>query len=377
MKKRKSANYLSAKLYMPNKGQCFVYYSVRNIVDNSMTRFKIYENLNKKNQTNEQKIKIANEIITKINEKLSAGWNPFIENSVFFNLKSRQNQFNFSDSSVNYFFEKWLIDHKKDLRHKSYKTYESKIRIFCQFLQEKNIKNIAALNSNIMVQFFSKLKIEKSNATYNSYHTILKMILNNDALFENVKKLKKESKPAARLTDADLTTLFTYLKNHDPLLLMFCRFIFYCFIRPHSELRHLKRHWIDFNKLSVLIPANISKNHRAAILPIPLNDFAAQIEEIKDRHPDDYIFSENSNQLCSANYWARRFNQVKDKINLPSNVTLYSLKHTGAIKLLETGASVMDIKMQMRHHSLDQTYEYLRQMQVLENDRIRFNNLNF
>jgi integrase len=129
--------------------------------------------------------------------------------------------------------------------------------------------------------------------------------------------------------------------------------------------------------MSVLIPANISKNHKAAILPIPLNDFADQLEEIRDRHPDDYIFSDDPNKICSMSFWAKRFNKVKDKINLPSNVTLYSLKHTGAIKLLETGASVMDIKMQMRHHSLDQTFEYLRQMQVLENDRIRFNNLNF
>jgi integrase len=342
-----------------------------------MVRFKIYENLNKKNQSNEQKIAVAKKIITEINEKLANGWNPTRKNSVFFNLQSRQNQFYFSDSSINYFFEKWLIDHKKDLRHKSYKTYESKIRIFCQFLQEHNIKNIADLNSNIVVKFFTKLKNEKSNATYNSYHTILKMILKDDRLFENVKKLKKESKPAARLTDADLTTLFTYLKENDPLLLMFCRFIFYCFVRPHSELRHLKRHWIDFNKMSILIPANISKNHKAAILPIPLNDFADQLEEIKDRHPDDYIFSDDPNKICSMSFWAIRFNKVKDKINLPSNVTLYSLKHTGAIKLLETGASVMDIKMQMRHHSLDQTFEYLRQMQVLENDRIRFNNLNF
>lgn len=41
---------------------------------------------------------------------------------------------------------------------------------------------------------------------------------------------------------------------------------------------------------------------------------------------------------------------------------LYSWKHTGAIRAVKSGISVRELQIQLRHHSLDQVQEYLRQM---------------
>lgn len=369
-------NFIPAKLYCPKNAQWFVYYSVHCFVDNSMKVYRIYKNLNKKNISQYKREITASQIISEINEKLKNGWNPLDDTTYFSHISSIQSKTNAKNNSLNYFINEYLKNHQKNLRHKSYKTYQSKLRIFVKFCQNNGVNTIHQVNSKVLNDFFNGLQ-KKSPSTYNSYYTTLLLVFKDKKLFDGIKKLKTQPKPAKRLTDKDLILLFEYLKINDTLLLCFCRFVFYCFIRPHGELRFLQRSWINYEDMSVTIPGEYSKNHKTQILPIPINDFSIQLEDYKDHHPDHFIFSLDPKKTMGAKYWQERFKRHQKNINISREVTLYSLKHTGAIKLLESGASVMDIKQQMRHHSLDETEKYLRQMQVLENKRIRFNNLNF
>lgn len=369
--------FIPAKLYQPEKGQWFVYYSFYNPIDDKMKVFRIYKNLNKKGESIIKRKNIANEIILETNEKLKTGWTPVDDFCYFEHINSRFTKQSAHNNSLNYFINDYLEKNQKNLRRKSYQTYQSKLRMFSDFCQKQSIKNIQQVDNKLMHKFFDFLKNQRSPGTYNSYFTLLKTVFNSNILFNGIRKQKTQPKPALRLNDRDLIILFDYLKEHDPLLLLFCRFIFYCFIRPHSELRYLKKSWINFYDLSVTIPGECSKNHKTEILPIPSNDFSTQLLEFEDYHQNDYIFSPDPKTLVGTNYWRLRFEKAKKYVPISKEVTLYSLKHTGAIKLLDSGASVMDIKQQMRHHSLDETEKYLRQMQVLENERIRFNNLNF
>jgi integrase len=52
--------------------------------------------------------------------------------------------------------------------------------------------------------------------------------------------------------------------------------------------------------------------------------------------------------------------------------TLYSWKHTGAIAVAKSGrVGVKELQIQLRHHSLDQTDQYLRQMGVQDLGRLQ------
>lgn len=44
--------------------------------------------------------------------------------------------------------------------------------------------------------------------------------------------------------------------------------------------------------------------------------------------------------------------------------TLYSWKHTGAVAAAKSNIPIKQLQLQLRHHSLDQVDQYLRQMGV-------------
>lgn len=52
---------------------------------------------------------------------------------------------------------------------------------------------------------------------------------------------------------------------------------------------------------------------------------------------------------------------------------LYSWKHTGAIQAVKNGVGVKELQIQLRHHSLDQVNEYLRQMGVWDLKNLQAN----
>lgn len=51
--------------------------------------------------------------------------------------------------------------------------------------------------------------------------------------------------------------------------------------------------------------------------------------------------------------------------------SLYSWKHTGAVRCVKSGMSLKSLQLQMRHHSLDQLNEYLRELGVLQMEDIK------
>jgi integrase len=138
--------------------------------------------------------------------------------------------------------------------------------------------------------------------------------------------------------------------------------------------------WIDFDNENITVPATISKNHKEYTLPVPRNKLLDQLIQYKEYAKDLHLFTLTDvpgDKCCSKNYWATRFNTHRDTLQLSKEYTLYSLKHTGAILLHNAGATTKVIQMHMRHHSLDETDKYLRQMMAVESTNVRNSGINF
>lgn len=253
----------------------------------------------------------------------------------------------------------WLADGKGGWRKSTYVEYASIINIFCKHLDgvEANEENVKG--------FLNGLKGKKNPTTWNKYRNVLRRCLKAIGCrdyFENLPLLRASSTPAKYFQKNQRKILGEYLAENEPELWLFVQFLFFTFIRPR-ELRALKVGDIMFDEGEIRVPSAISKNKKTQNVLI-LPDFLPTVMKLQNRPPGQFIFTKpNGDQISNKiMYWRHR--RALDHLEFGEGYTLYSWKHTGAISLFKKGVPVKEIMLQMRHHSLDQTDEYLRQLGV-------------
>jgi integrase len=78
---------------------------------------------------------------------------------------------------------------------------------------------------------------------------------------------------------------------------------------------------------------------------------------------DLYVFGRGgipSEVMLGKNTLRNRFNKFRDKLNFPKTYKFYSMKHTGAGMLLDSGATIEEIRDHMGHFSIESTDYYIR-----------------
>jgi len=157
-------------------------------------------------------------------------------------------------------------------------------------------------------------------------------------------------------------------------LALFVRFMYYCFIRP-KELRCLKVGDVLLEEGEIRVPSSASKNSKTQFIVIP-DHFLPDLEFLYERPPGSYIFPSprDPSKPLSKNVMYERHKIILNELNFGDGYTLYSWKHTGAVAAAKAGISVKELQLQLRHHSLDETDKYLRQMGVkdLANLKVTF-----
>jgi len=71
------------------------------------------------------------------------------------------------------------------------------------------------------------------------------------------------------------------------------------------------------------------------------------------------------------NTMGKRFRLVLDGLGYGKEYQVYSWKHTGAVACVLAGIGLKALQSQLRHHSLDQVNEYLRQLGVGDFENLR------
>ena len=226
-----------------------------------------------------------------------------------------------------------------------------------------------------MEAFFSMLKAQRHSTTYNVYRMWLSQIfkaLNNPTLFVNIPILKTTKTPARYFQPHQIEKLRAVIQKEDPQLWLYVQFVFYCFIRPSRELPHIKAGNIMMDDREILIWAERSKNKRTQYVTIP-DSFFPDLEFVYDMGPDEYLFpgTYDKSKPIGRNTMSNRHRKILQRLNFGRGYCLYSWKHTGAIQAIKAGISVKELQLQLRHHSLEETDRYLRQMGIRDISNFR------
>lgn len=345
--------YKPAKLYdqegkgLSDNPKWFVYYSYRNPTTKKFKRFKVYEGINSIKDEADRR-EFADQLIKAVNYGLKMGYNPFEKP-----LEISHKQFSLIQG-LNYF--KTHL-HERGLRKRTIQSYESVIRQMYAGLKEILLDDITIIRKSQIESFLRNTaqKNNWSNATYNNNLTFIKSIFNyliEQEITESSPAHKVKPLPASATKNRYFDNeTFERIKQKAPEdLLKFLMFLYHTGTRP-NEARQLKYDHIQRERKLLLVPASISKNKKDDY--VPLSDYI-----LNNYQGKGLIFG------STINFYTKKFSKLKKELNLPKEVTMYSIKHTRAIHLAEDGASPYSIMQLFRHSGLDITMSYLKDLGI-------------
>jgi len=156
--------------------------------------------------------------------------------------------------------------------------------------------------------------------------------------------------------------LLDEVKSFNSNLYLCCLLTYGCLLRPHREVRQLR--WGDFSGdlKYISIGGDRVKSKRNRIVPVP--KFIR--EQLSIGKKEDNIFSNTPiefNEDYFKTLWSR-FKRVSKLIELDQ--TLYSFRHSGAIKIFKRTGSITKLQKAMGHSSINVSLTYLRGLEIPE-----------
>lgn len=373
----------------------YIYFSIRNPKTNKMSPQKIYRGF-KDLKTEEEKINWGNELIKEFTNKIKAGWTPWdFGDSIYEDeIQYKNESLSFgalknNNNTVRMLSSTFLQDIKNGLKPKTYATYQSKLRIFNQYLEHKILDqyDISLIDNKVIKEFFEWLIYERKldKVTIKGYKIKIKkffdFLIKKEIVFKNpiydLPKCHKVIDNAPRpFFKYDLKKYLTFIQDKDPQLFLACLMQYYCAIRPGTELRLLKIKDIDVWRSKIYINSIDSKMGRKEVIDIPeqLKDILTNRFHVQNYNSEFYLFSHHGipgKTSLGHNNLRNRFNKYRDLLNMSKDYKFYSLKHTGASLLLDSGVSITELMSHLRHTDIESTYHYIKTHTGAGSDKIK------
>lgn len=350
--------------------------------NNKLEKFREYKGF-KKLHSDDEKLKFGEKKIKLLSEKLTTGWRPWDpstylyrdEIQYFSDTKNFGNQKQ-NNSHIRKYLSDFLADTKRRVSPKTYESYQSKTRLFCKWLEDNNYQTlrIFEITDEITKKFFNYLIDVKKldRLTINKYHQNLSQMFQffvkrklvvNVPLGDIVRPPKLKDMAARPIMDNDIKTLLAYMAKNDPQLFLASLMQFFLCCRPGNELRLLKIEDIDiYNRIIHIDQGSGKTGKRKITIPDALMELFVEFK-LLDYDRSFFVFSKNAKPGSVAlgkNYLSRKFAKYRDHLKLPKIYKFYSFKHTGAGKLLESGATIVEVKVHLGHKSFESTLAYVR-----------------
>ena len=385
------------KLIKSSSGRWYVYFSVRNPKTGKLSPIRIEKGF-KILSNNKEKEKHGQKLVEEYIAKLRKGWTPWNNEEYIFldqicYAKETESYGNKRKSNINIrrLSSEFLLQNKLSLKPKSYSSYQSKMRIFCMWIQNNGYLeyDITAIDNKIILQFFDYLINERNldKVTIKSYKVKLNAFFNylikkknivTNPIYNIPSGRKKRDEAPRPILPGDMEKLMTCINQNDPQLYLACLMQFYCAIRPGTELRLLKIKHIDFWNQMIMINILDAKTEREEHIGIPdqLFELITNKYQLQNYNREFYIFGKNGMpgpDPLGKNSMRIRFNKYRDMLGMSKEYKFYSLKHTGAGMLLENGFNLKELMEHLRHRDINSTYHYIRKYKGNSSEKIRTN----
>ena len=326
---------------------------------------------------------IAALLITNITQRLIKGWNPFVKGDGTRHLAE------FSDVIKNYREYISAMDSKGSLKHKTAYDYLSRVGMLESYIQECNIpiRFVYQFDRSFIIDFLDYLVLDKdvSATTRNNYRTWLSTFCSwlverhylGSNPVEGIHMLREKEKQRDALPASALTRMRDYLYNNNRHFLLACMMEYYTLIRP-DELRHIKVGNLSVEKKEVLVPGEISKNHKDR--RVALNGKVLQLMvELRtfDAPSQYYLFGNDLKPGPNMTYLNRfrlEWGKMRKALRWPSSYQFYSLKDSG-IRDLANAEGVVVARDQAGHSDVAVTNRYLKKEQAIPDSVKNFDGL--
>jgi integrase/recombinase XerD len=313
-----------------------------------------------------ERLKHGKKIVLEINNKLVAGWSPFLE-------ETGKNYKTFKE--VIDAFLKQLKKQLKDgvVREDTLRTYNSNLNLFQQFFIEKHIKITFAIeiNKKICVQYLDWVYVDRNNSprTRNNHLIFLKLfcafLVSRGVLNENptagILPMKLPPKTRQIFPVHIKNLIQAKLQTYDNGFYTLCMTTYFCLIR-NTELGKLLVSMVSLERSSIFLSKEISKNKKDETITIPSQFLPILRKHIGNANPDQYLFSSDNFNVGTLQMPVRKiataWEKLRKELNLESKYQFYSLKDTGITDLLNSGIPAIKVRDQARHYDIKITELY-------------------
>lgn len=363
-------------------GIFYVEYRAYNPASDKLERYRIYKGF-RKCQSSDDVEKLAEKIISTYANKLRSGWRPW-DGSVYLyrdeleyhQISALRGSDRKDSSHLRKYLSEFLEIKKLGVAKKSFQSYLSKTRLFCNWLEENDHghKLIGEITNDIVVDFFryliserelDKRTVAKYKQNLHSMFSFFKQKKLIDELpLEHLPRAVRKVDEAARpLSDIHMKKYMSYIADHDPQLFLASLFQLLLLVRPNRELRLMRIQDIDLVKGIAYVRDETAKTKaRVVTVPQALMEITHKYQLF--RYPGHYyIFGRGGKpgpDPVGVNYFNRKFCEAKKELGLPDVYKFYSFKHTGAGKLMESGASLAELMSHLGHTRFESTIHYVR-----------------
>ena len=243
-------------------------------------------------------------------------------------------------------------------------------KLWSGFLQNNKLsdKSIAELKVEAVRDFiFEYAPSPSSMANFKrNVSALLKDELESNGVLLNLGRIRlpKQGQELHRPIN-DVPALLDDIMQYNDNLYLCCLMTYSMLLRPHREIRCLK--FSDFNTdFTVLsLDGNRVKSKRNRIVPVPpvvRAEIVSRFETVEDRNVN--LFSLDKNEY-NPSYFKGLWTKYKRQSRLlKPKQTLYSLRHSAALKVFEKTGSLLKLQQALGHSNLKVSLVYLRGLEV-------------
>lgn len=186
------------------------------------------------------------------------------------------------------------------------------------------------------------------------------------------KTSKRKSKAVLHqaYTGLQLTQVLGYLQEHYPNLYLCALLMYGTLLRPHREIRLLKRKHFDVTISRFTLDGYENKSGRLRSLPVP--EYVREVllaRGIDKLNPETNIFTGSLrpfNESYFNTQWSRAKGKMLQQQLIQPQQTLYSFRHAASVNVFERTQNLQLLQRLLGHSNLNTSLTYLRSVGAVQ-----------
>lgn len=189
----------------------------------------------------------------------------------------------------------------------------------------------------------------------------------NTSIVNRTDRRKATPKLHKIYSEDQLPKVLEFLKRNHTDLYLCCLISYGCLLRPHNEIRLLKRHHFKNNVTEIHLSGNENKGKKIRIVPIPNYVRELLINRLENLSHDDNLFTgapDANNPYYFSTAWTRMFKLMEKEAIIEKNQTIYSFRHTASVNVYKKTKDLHILQQLLGHSDMIVTLKYLRGLGV-------------